>query len=122
MSSSHLGMLGGSRCYWELLDWLAFEFEARNLSMKEMQYAMVTSETYKLASEGDRVVMSANLKADPQNSYLWHYRVQRLEAEPVWDSILTAAGSLHLSIVGPAVLRPGGGGRGGRPVAVATPL
>ncbi len=85
---------------------------------------MVTSETYKLASEGDRVVMSANLKADPQNSYLWHYRVQRLEAEPVWDSILTAAGNLDLTIGGPSFSiggggRRGGGGRGGATAATA---
>ena len=76
-----------------MLDWLASEFVARKFSMKEMHRLMVTSDTYKLASEADPAVMSANLKADPQDTYLWHYRVQRLEAEPVWDSILTAAGT-----------------------------
>ena len=81
--------------------------------MKEMHRLMVTSETYKLASEADRTLMSANLKADPQDTYLWHYRVQRLEAEPVWDSILTAAGNLDLTVGGPSFSIGGGGGRRG---------
>jgi hypothetical protein len=57
--------------------------------------------------------MSANLKADPQDTYLWRYRVQRLEAEPVWDSILTAAGTLDLAVGGPSFSISGGGRRGG---------
>ena len=70
--------------------------------------------------------MSANLKADPEDTYLWHYRVQRLEAEPVWDSILTAAGNLDLTVGGPSFSigggggrRGGGGGRGGAAPATA---
>ena len=46
--------------------------------------------------------MSANLEADPQDTYLWHFRVQRLEAEPIWDSILAAAGNLDLTVGGPS--------------------
>ena len=112
-SSSDFGMLGGSPSHPQLLDWLASEFVARNFSMKEMHRLMVTSETYKLASEADRTITSANLKADPQDTYLWHYRVQRLEAEPVWDSILTAAGNLDLTVGGPSFSIGGGGGRRG---------
>jgi hypothetical protein len=33
---------------------------------------------------------------------LWHYRLQRLEAEPVWDSILYAAGDLDTTVGGPS--------------------
>ena len=60
--------------------------------MKEMHRLIVTSDTYKLASEVDPHSMAANIKADPEDTYLWHFRLQRLEAEPIWDSILTAAG------------------------------
>jgi hypothetical protein len=122
-TSSDFGKLGGSPSNPQLLDWLASEFIARNFSMKEMHRLMVTSETYKLASEADPVAMAASIKADPQDTYLWHYRVQRLEAEPVWDSILTAAGNLDLTVGGPSFSIGGGGGRrgggGGRGMAAA---
>ena len=39
---------------------------ARKFSMKEMHRLIVTSETYKLASEADRTLMAANHKADPR--------------------------------------------------------
>ncbi len=112
-NSSDFGKLGGSPSHPQLLDWLAAEFAGRKFSMKEMHRLMVTSDTYKLASEADPAMMSANLKADPQDTYLWRYRVQRLEAEPVWDSILTAAGTLDLAVGGPSFSIGSGGRRGG---------
>src|SRR5262249_41975262 len=95
-NSSDFGNLGGVPTHPALLDWLAAEFVTRKFSMKEMTRLMVTSETYKLASDADPVRMSNDLKTDPQDTWLWRYRVQRLEAEPVWDSILSAAGNLDL--------------------------
>ena len=121
-NSSDFGVLGGSPSNPQLLDWLASEFVARKFSMREMHRLMVTSDTYKLASEVNPVVVAANLKADPQDAYLWHYRVQRLEAEPIWDSILTAAGNLDLTVGGASFTIGGGGGRrggGGRGMAAA---
>jgi hypothetical protein len=112
-NSSDFGMLGGTPSHPQLLDWLASEMVARKFSSKEMHRLMVTSETYKLASNGDPATLGANLKADPQDTYLWHYRVQRLEAEPVWDSILSAAGNLDLTVGGPSFSIGGGGGRRG---------
>jgi hypothetical protein len=119
-SSSDFGKLGGTPSNPQLLDWLAAEFAGRKFSMKEMHRLMVTSDTYKLASEPDAATLVANVKADPKDTFLWRYRVQRLEAEPVWDSILTAAGNLDLT-VGGASFSIGSGGRrgGGRGGAVA---
>ena len=54
-NSSDFGMLGGTPSHPQLLDWLASEFVARKFSMKEMHRLMVTSDTYKLASEADPV-------------------------------------------------------------------
>ncbi len=122
-SASDFGNLGGLPSDPKLLDWLASEFTKRHFSMKEMHRLMVTSDTYKLASDADPVQMSASLKADPADTYLWHYRLQRLEAEPVWDSIMSAAGSLDLAVGGssfdvtPAARR---GGRGAPAAEVAT--
>ncbi len=117
---SDFGTLGGAPSNPALLDWLASEFAARNFSMKQMTRLMVTSDTYKLASDADPVRTAALLKADPQDTYLWRYRVQRLEAEPVWDSILAAAGTLDRTVGGPSFSIGGGGGRrGGPPVRAA---
>jgi hypothetical protein len=124
-SSSDFGKLGGTPSNPRLLDWLASEFVARNFSMKEINRLMVTSETYKLASEADAAISAANVKVDPENTYLWRYRLQRLEAEPIWDSILSAAGNLDLTVGGPSFSvgggggRRGGGGGGGRGMAAA---
>jgi hypothetical protein len=101
-TASDFGRLGGMPSDQKLLDWLASEFVARKFSMKEMTRLMVTSDTYKLASEADPKLISADIKSDPQDTYLWHYRLQRLEAEPVWDSILYAAGDLDTSVGGPS--------------------
>jgi hypothetical protein len=101
-SPSDFGALGGEPCNQPLLDWLAAEFVKRGFSMKEMHKLMVTSDTYKLASEASPELAAANAKTDPNNTYLWHFRLQRLEAEPIWDSILAAADELDLSVGGPS--------------------
>src|SRR5262249_7758651 len=110
---SDFGTLGGVPTNPPLLDWLAAEFVSRGFSMKQMHRLIVTSETSKWAPEGDEAQgptdgpegrpappsvglesVAANQKLDPSDTYLWHFRLQRLEAEPVWDSILTVAGNL----------------------------
>ena len=66
-----------------LLDWLASEFVARGYSMKAMHRLMVTSRDVQagvVCRSGNR--RSADSKVDPQNTYLWSFRLQRLEAEP----------------------------------------
>ena len=104
---SDFGNLGGTPTNPALLDWLAAEFVKRHFSMKQMHRLLVTSDTYKLASAAEPELVKANGKADPNNAYLWHFRLQRLEAEPIWDSIFTAAGNLDLSVGGPSFdIRP----------------
>ena len=116
---SDFGILGGEPVNAPLLDWLAAEFVARKFSMKEIHRLMVTSETYRRASSIDAAAHSANTKIDPANDYLWTFRLQRLDAEPIWDSILASAGTLDLTVGGtsfdiasPEVPRRGGGGGG----------
>ena len=112
---SDFGMLGGVPTHPRLLDWLASEFARRKFSMKEMHRLIVTSETYQLASNADAAVAEANRKADPNNAMLWHFRLQRLDAESIWDSTFRAAGSLDLAVGGPSFDLDGGGKRGGSP-------
>lgn len=122
---SDFGLLGGAPSNPQLLDWLASEFVARGFDMKAMQRLMVTSDAYKMSSEEDPALMAANNKIDPQNSYLWRFRLERLEAEPLWDSILSAAGTLDTTVGGASFTLGGGGqprrgGRGGAQTAQNT--
>ena len=101
-TSSDFGKLGGDPSNQELLDWLAAEFSSRGFSMKQMHKLMVTSDTYKLATWGDAATIESNRNIDPGNVFLSSYRLLRLEAEPVWDSILYSSNNLDLSIGGPS--------------------
>jgi hypothetical protein len=99
--SSDFGKLGGTPSHPALLDWLASEFVRQGYSMKKMHRLMVTSQAYRMASEAG-AEFAGNEKADPDDTHLWHFRLQRLEAEPIWDSIHFAAGNLDLEIGGPS--------------------
>ena len=105
--ASDFGKLGGEPSHPALLDWLASEFVRQNYSLKQMHRLMVTSQAYKMASEAGPE-FGASQKIDPGDTYLWHFRLQRLEAEPIWDSIHSAAGNLDLQVGGPS-FDPGGG-------------
>jgi hypothetical protein len=97
---SDFGFLGGRPSNQPLLDYLASEFAEHNYSMKWLHRLIVTSDTYKMASTGNAQQLAADAHVDPNDTYLWHFRLQRLEAEPVWDSVLYDAGDLDLSVGG----------------------
>ncbi|HEY1380818.1 MAG TPA: DUF1549 and DUF1553 domain-containing protein [Gemmataceae bacterium] len=112
---SDFGKLGGVPANPRLLDWLAAEFVRSGFRMKAMHRLIITSETYKRASAADPAVAAADRKIDPTNTYLWHYPLRRLEAEPIWDSIFAAAGTLDSAVGGPSFdPAPSAGRRGGR--------
>ena len=100
-TASDFGELGGEPTNQKLLDWLASELVRRSYSMKQMHRLMVTSEAYQRASEasGDS---AEDQKLDPGDTALWHFRLQRLEAEPIWDAMHAAAGDLDLKVGGPS--------------------
>ncbi len=120
---SDFGRLGGTPVNPPLLDWLASEFIARRFRMKELHRLIVTSETYKRASQVEPALQASSIAADPDDTYLWHFPLQRLEAEPIWDSILAAAGNLDLTVGGPSfdVGAPRGRRGGVRPGPAAEP-
>ncbi len=114
-TSSDFGKLGGTPSNQALLDWLASEFVAKKFSMKAMTRMMVTSDAYKRTSEAPAALTTENNKIDPGNAYLWHFNLQRLEAEPIWDEILSSAGTLDLTVGGRSFdPNPQGGSGGGR--------
>src|SRR5262249_53599199 len=100
-NASDFGELGGKPSNPALLDWLASEFVLRKFSMKQMHRLMVTSDAYKRSSKAG-AEFAQDQKIDPGDTSLWHFRLLRLEAEPIWDSIHAAAGNLDLKVGGPS--------------------
>ena len=101
-ATSDFGNLGGKPTNQPLLDWLASEFVARKFDMKAMSKLMMMSETYRRASSMEPDLVTSNSKIDAADDFLWTFRLNRLEAEPLWDSILASAGTLDLSLGGPS--------------------
>jgi hypothetical protein len=97
---SDFGLLGGKPSNQKLLDYLASQFVEHQSSVKWLTRLIVTSDTYKMASKAESSVASADEKIDPNNTYLWRFHLQRLDAEPVWDSVLYDSGDLDLTVGG----------------------
>jgi hypothetical protein len=93
----NFGKMGEQPTHPELLDYLAVEFMKRGWSIKQLHRFIMTSEAYRMASVFDH---GGNLKADPENTLLWRYRPQRLDAETIRDAMLSVAGNLNLTMGG----------------------
>jgi mono/diheme cytochrome c family protein len=87
---SNFGHSGVPPSHPELLDWLATEFVQSGWSMKQMHRLMVTSEAYRQTSRTDAGVMAA----DPENILVTRMTMRRMDAETLYDSLLTASGEL----------------------------
>lgn len=116
-SSSNFGIMGEEPTHPELLDWLACEL-ATDWSLKRMHRLMVTSATYRTASQpqNPRWSIAENqlakdrwreaLKNDPENQLLTRRRRRRLEGEAIRDTLLVVTGQLSLRRGGPGVRPP----------------
>lgn len=93
---SNFGRSGMAPSHPELLDWLATEFVARGWSMKAMHRLMVTSAAYRQSSTVDQAVLAA----DPENVLLSRMPLRRMDAETLYDSLITAAGRLDATEFG----------------------
>jgi len=93
------GELGERPTHPELLDWLACELVERGWSIKALQRLIVSSSTYR---QGTRVAGEAESLADPDNALLWRFRMRRLSAEELRDSVLAVDGRLNLELGGPS--------------------
>jgi len=96
------GAQGAPPTHPELLDWLAGEFIRRGWSLKAMHRLIVTSATYRQASDARP---DLNDK-DPRNLLLARQERLRVEAEIVRDAALSASGLLNPRIGGPSVRPP----------------
>ena len=84
----------------ELLDWLASEFMDRGWSVKQMHRLLMTSQAYQMTSQFDD---TANMAKDPEDRLCWRFRMQRLDAEILRDSILGVSGTLNTEMFGKPV-------------------
>lgn len=100
---SDFGMRSEAPSHPELLDHLASRFMDKGWSRKKLHRWIVLSSTYQQSSEcGIRSAESGN-SVDPENRLLWRMNRRRLDFEAQRDSILSACGTLDLTLGGPSV-------------------
>jgi Protein of unknown function (DUF1549)/Protein of unknown function (DUF1553)/Planctomycete cytochrome C len=99
-SSNNFGYMGAPPTHPELLDWLASEFVAGGWKLKPLHRMILTSNAFRMNSQGDSVLVAK----DPENDLLGRFDLRRLTAEEIRDSILAASGNLNLDKTdGPSV-------------------
>jgi hypothetical protein len=104
---SDFGVLGERPTHPELLDWLASEFMESGWKLKSLQRMIVLSTVYRQSSRND-----ASLRADADNRFYGRFKLRRLDAEALRDSMLAAAGSLDRDAFGaPITIARDPGGR-----------
>lgn len=95
----NFGKLGVLPSHPELLDYLAARFVEEGWSLKRAIRQMVTSRAWQLSS----VPPDGAREIDPDNRFLSHAHIRRLEAEAIRDSLLRIAGELQEQRYGPPV-------------------
>ncbi len=101
-SEEDFGTQGTLPSHPELLDWLAVEFRDNGWDVKRLLKMIVTSATYRQASN----VSAEAAQKDPRNRLLAHYPRRRLDAEGVRDQALSLANLLSHKVGGPSVFPP----------------
>ena len=94
------GLQGERPTHPELLEYLAQQLVRGGWKLKSLHRLVMLSDAYQQSHEVD----PANVKIDPANRYLWHFRPRRLEAETIRDALLAAGGNLDPAMYGPSVL------------------
>jgi hypothetical protein len=98
-TSEDFGTQGSRPSHPELLDWLATEFMEHDWDMKALHRLIVTSATYRQASQATPEL----IEKDPFNILLSRGARFRVEAEMVRDVTLSVSGLLSSKIGGPSV-------------------
>lgn len=92
----NFGRLGEKPSHPELLDFLATRMQQNNWSIKSAIRALVTSRAFQV----DSSTTSQMLTRDPENKFLTRFKVRRLDAENIRDSILSVSGNLDTQMYG----------------------
>ena len=99
----NFGRLGDQPTHPELLDYLATRLVAEGWSFKKLIRELVTARAFQMSSAAS----ARARETDTANEWLSHFRVRRLEAEAIRDSLLAVAGRLDRTMFG-----AGAGGNG----------
>ena len=98
-STENFGVLGDQPTHPELLDFLARQFMQSGWSTKALHRMILASSVYQMSSQPNK----RSSESDPDNRLLSHFRMQRLEAEQIRDSLLVVSGRLDESMGGKSV-------------------
>ncbi|MFT5290222.1 MAG: hypothetical protein ACI82F_002294, partial [Planctomycetota bacterium] len=93
----NFGRLGALPTHPELLDWLATRFVIEDWSVKQLLRLVLSSKTWQQAATPS----VRALDVDPENHWLSHANVRRLEAELIRDALLSVSGQLDATRFGP---------------------
>jgi hypothetical protein len=96
------GTQGEKPSHPELLDYLADDLIRHGWRLKRLHRLMMTSAVYRQNSRFDE----GRARVDRDNAYHWRRVPRRLEAEPIRDALLCAAGMLDPRMFGPGSLDP----------------
>lgn len=99
-TASDFGHLGQPPTHPELLDWLTTQFVHENWSVKKIHRLILTSATFRQSSTPADARLA--VAKDPENLYLSHINVRRLDADQIRDAILSASGELDWKMGGPS--------------------
>ncbi len=91
-TTENFGALGDPPSHPELLDWLAHSLVENGWSLHSLHRMILLSDTYALSTTPPTPEV---LEEDPENRFLTHFPIRRLESEAIRDSILAVAGRLQ---------------------------
>lgn len=98
-SVDNFGLQGKLPTHPELLDYLSIYFVEEGWSVKNLIRQIVLSESFQQASKS----LPKNALKDPNNDYLHHFPIRRLEAEAIRDAMLATSGELDTTRYGAPV-------------------
>ncbi len=96
---SDFGLRSDPPTYPELLDYLASRFMDDGWSIKKLHRMIMLSRAYMQSSDEN----AECAKTDPGNQLLWRMNRQRLEFEPLRDTLLSVSGNLDMKMGGHSV-------------------
>ena len=98
-SVDNFGLQGTLPSHPELLDYLTLQFQEEGWSTKSLLKHILLSEAFQRSTQG----LEINREKDPNNMYLHHFPIRRLESEAIRDGMLATAGCVDLTMYGPSV-------------------
>ncbi len=98
-TTDNFGLQGKLPAFPALLDFLALKYQHEGWSTKKMIRYILRSETFKRSVYGD----AESDQVDPENIYLAHFPLRRMEAEDIRDGILAVSGRLDTAMFGKPV-------------------